>query len=146
MISCPHCNTTLNLEQLSEDKSARQVLGLLSRRAEMAYLCAYLGLFKPRKQALRWTRYQSLLEDLLNRWGNDPRLARALADTVEALRERRQQDNWRPLKDHNYFKAVLESLPMHSPAQPLLKQAQPDTRKPREIPLQEQLTDTSWAK
>lgn len=141
MITCPHCNSSLQLEQLTEDAAARHLFGLLGQSACAPALIAYLGLFKPQKQALRWSRAVVLAEEVLQQWNADPRLAAALVKTVEALREKRQTPAWRPLGNHNYLTSVLEGLPWHAPV--ALSQG-PD-RKSRDISLTEMLTDTSWA-
>lgn len=107
-------------------------------------MVAYLGLFKPRSQALRWTRAVALAEELLERWGNDTRLGEAMVKTVEALREKRQDPEWRPLTNHNYLSTVLVTVPERSG----LAARNGDrklARSTREISIEESLTDTSWA-
>lgn len=141
MITCPHCNSTLNLEQLTEDAQARRLFSLLRTSGCAAAIVAYLGLFKPAKQALRWSRASALAEELLQRWGTDPRLGTALTLTVEALREKRQSDGWRPLSNHNYLASVLQGLPPAAATLPA-----PERGKTRDRSLADDLHDTSWAK
>jgi hypothetical protein len=144
VITCPHCNSALNLEQLTEDAAARHLFGLLGQSHCGPAMVAYLGLFKPRSQALRWTRAVALAEDLLARWGADMRLSEALVRTVEALREKRLDPAWRPMTNHNYLASVLVTVP-ETNGLAVRSGGHPGSRKSRDIPLSEMLSDTSWA-
>ena len=112
-LTCPHCNSALSLETLTEDACARELFALIARcdAAVGGQLPAYLGLFKPRLQGLRWSRALALaqeLEQLLS--GAPPHVAQAaLAQTIEAMREKRQARGWKPLTGHGYLSRVLES-------------------------------------
>lgn len=119
-INCPNCQNVFPLEAGTEDLCARQFFGLMGKRPALAgALVAYLGLFKPRVQALRWSRALTLAQDALALCDNDARLNRALVDTVESLRDRRLQANWQPLTKHNYLIRVLENTPAEiAPAAP----------------------------
>lgn len=141
MITCPNCNSTLNLEQLTEDAAARHLFALIAQTGIASPIIAYLGLFKPRKQALRWSRAVQLTDEVLQLWGNDGRLGAALTKTVEAMREKRQAEHWRPLGNHNYLSSVIDGLPAHN-AMIVRKSA---TGKTRDRSLSDDLTDTSWA-
>lgn len=144
MITCPHCHSSLNLEQLTEDAAARHLFALIAQSNSGPAFVAYLGLFKPGKQALRWTRAVALAEEILERWGTDGRLGPALVKTVEALREKRQTPEWRPLSNHNYLASVLEGIPLRAAlAAGQVGVAAP--RKTRDISIEEHLRDTSWA-
>lgn len=144
MITCPHCNSALHLEQLTEDAAARHLFGLLGQSQCGPAIVAYLGLFKPRSQALRWTRAVALAEELLARWGADTRLGEAMVRTVEALREKRLDPAWRPMTNHNYLASVLVTVP-ESRGLAALKGGRKPARNTRDISIEESLTDTSWA-
>jgi len=117
-ITCPHCNTPFPLESASEDASARELFGELAARPVLAGpLIAYLGLFKPKKQALRWSRALGLARQVFELGCDEAALAVALAETVESLRQRRQSANWKPLTSHNYLASVCASR-QAAPRQP----------------------------
>lgn len=107
-LTCPHCNTTAPIESITEDNAARALFGLLGNLN--APMIAYLGLFKPRKQALRWSRALSLATDALALCDNHAVLAAALIETVESMRERRQHESWKPLTSHTYLERVISSV------------------------------------
>lgn len=111
-ITCPHCNNSYPLDALTEDHAARELFGLLQGGpVSAAPLLSYLGLFKPRQQALRWTRAKQLAVEVLalaHECGAAS-IDAALIETVEALRERRQAPAWKPLSNHNYLRSVIES-------------------------------------
>lgn len=144
MITCPHRNSSLNLEQLTEDATARHLFALLSQSGCGPSLIAYLGLFKPASQALRWTRALALAEEVLARWGADPRLGMAMVKTVDSLREKRQSEQWRPLGNHNYLASVIDGIEVHT-ALAAGQLGKPRPRSTRDIRIEEQLQDTSWA-
>jgi len=108
-IPCPHCHTPINIEAASEDDSARQLFGVLSKEITPA-MVAYLGLFKPRKQALRWSRAYLLANTALALCDDPALLNFAMVETVESMRERRQQASWKPLTNHNYLSSVINSI------------------------------------
>lgn len=127
-ITCPHCNTSHELEALADDASARELFALLGRLGPAGGpLTAYLGLFRPRVQALRWSRALALateVRDQAQAAGASPeQLAGALVETVEALREKRQAPGWRPLTGHNYLWRVLESRAARGAEGPMLSGA-----------------------
>ena len=114
-IICPHCNSRLELTALAEDAEARKLFGLLKDCGPAASaMVAYLGLFKPPKQALRWTRALKLAEEVLAML--DPleatldELATACLRTVAALDERRKGSEWQPLTSHRYLARVLDAV------------------------------------
>lgn len=125
---CPHCATPLSLDALTEDASARALLAQLARLGSAAApLTAYLGLFKPRQQSLRWSRALALAQQVIEHGepaGLDT-LASALVETVEAMREKRQAANWRPLTTHNYLWRVLENRQAQGVSAPALSSGTP---------------------
>ncbi len=112
---CPHCNSRLELSALAEDAEARALFGLLRECGPAtAPLIAYLGLFKPRAQALRWTRARRLAEEVLSlaqgRSAGLDELADACLRTLAALDERRKGSDWQPLGNHRYLARVLDAV------------------------------------
>ena len=113
IINCPHCHTTFPAESATEDLCARQLFGMAPRLGNAyAPLVAYLGLFKPRSQALRWSRALALAEQVqqLAEGVDNQVLATAMIETVEAKREERQHKSWKPFTNHRYMQKVLESV------------------------------------
>lgn len=112
---CPHCNSRLELSALAEDADARKLFGLLKDCGPAASaIVAYLGLFKPPKQALRWSRALKLAEELLAMLSQLEatldELATACLRTVAALDERRKGSDWQPLSSHRYLARVLDAV------------------------------------
>lgn len=112
---CPQCNSRLELAGLAEDAEARKLFGLLAQCGPAASaLIAYLGLFKPAKQALRWARAWRLAGEVLDMsraaGTSLDELASACLRTVAALDERRKESGWRPLTNHRYLARVLDAV------------------------------------
>lgn len=112
---CPHCNSRLELSALAEDMDSRTLFGLLKETGEAgSAMVAYLGLFKPSKQALRWVRALKLAREVIaiaDRCAADhAQLATACLRTVAALDERRKGSDWQPLSNHRYFEKVLAAV------------------------------------
>jgi len=114
--NCPHCHTPINIETAVEDDSARQLFGVLSKEITPA-MVAYLGLFKPRKQSLRWSRAYLLANTALALCEDRTLLNHAMIETVESMRERRQRPDWKPLTTHNYLSSVITTLSARDPGQ-----------------------------
>lgn len=111
IIICPHCHTPTPLDACVEDGAARELHALLpSAGVAAGPLIVYLGLFKPRKQALRWTRAVQLAREVLDLEADRARLAAALNATAESLRDKRQAPGWKPLTNHRYLLAVLDGI------------------------------------
>lgn len=117
-LTCPHCNQALSLETLSEDASARQLFALLPQFGPASGLVvAYLALFRPRVQALRWSRALALtnsLRDLRDEHQlSDRQLAWCIDRALASLHDKRQQagDSWKPLTSHGYLKKIMQSAP-----------------------------------
>ncbi len=118
---CPVCHSHLHLDQLVQDESGRQLLGLISK---LSYrmgptLVAYIGLFRPAKQDLSNSRAYSLALETLELTTNQPLLAEAMRETVQSLHNKRQQGENKPLANHNYLKRVLEAKAASTPPQPV---------------------------
>lgn len=111
---CPVCHSHISLEAIVQDDAGRELLALLAALdADLARpLVAYLGLFRPEKQDLRNLRALQLAREVLALASPGPRLALALAETVESLRAKAGP----PLKNHNYLRRVLEGTPEQAAA------------------------------
>ncbi|MDW7643430.1 MAG: hypothetical protein SCI25_00145 [Desulfuromonadales bacterium] len=110
-LRCPCCHTSNSLEAYTADDAGRELLGLLASSGPLFRpIVGYLGLFRPASRDLSHDRALKLAREVLE-IGADPRaLAQALSETVEAMRQKRQEGDVRPLKNHNYLKRVLESV------------------------------------
>lgn len=108
---CPICHSRINLEALTQDEAGRDLLALLARLDTQtgAGLVAYLGLFRSATRDLANDRALRLATETLDLCAAEdrPRLALALTETVEALRNKHPR---RPLKNHNYLTKVFESI------------------------------------
>jgi hypothetical protein len=114
-VICPNCNSRLELAALAEDADARKLFGLIGSLTDAgAPLISYLGLFKPQKQALRWSRALKLADEVLalaDRYAaQSDQLATACLRTVAALDERRKGSDWQPLSNHRYLEKVLVAV------------------------------------
>lgn len=111
-ITCPHCNTRVELEAAVEDECARAFMRLLRRLGPAApHAIGYVMLFKPLIQSLRWSRALALLEDViqLTEQHGEVAVGQALAETVGAMQQK-QGPSWRPLTGHGYLRKVLDSV------------------------------------
>lgn len=115
-LTCPHCNIPLDLEALSEDDTQRQLFQMLGNLGIVAgHLIAYISLFRPAKQTMKWTQaYKRASEALIARdelGATDAMLAVALSETVNSVRNKWSQNGRVPLTGHNYLKKVLANTP-----------------------------------
>ncbi len=108
---CPVCHSHIALEAIVQDDCARELLGVLSglEATLSRALVAYLGLWRPAKQDLRWDRALRLAREVLALEDDPQRLAWALSETVEAIRAK---GGVLPIKSHGYLKRVLEGAPL----------------------------------
>lgn len=114
---CPLCHGAFSIEALCQDQAGRDLLCLVAKVGPVApALLAYLSLFRSEKRALAYDRALRLATEVLELPSGPGRLTAALTETVEALRSKREQGQAKPLKNHNYLKRVLESLPESMPA------------------------------
>jgi Glu-tRNA(Gln) amidotransferase subunit E-like FAD-binding protein len=111
-LRCPVCHAEAALEAWAEDEAAREMMALLSTLdATLGRpLVAYLGLFRSKTRALAWDRAVRLARDVLALELDEAVLAQALSETVEAMRQKREAGDIRPLENHNYLKRVAESV------------------------------------
>lgn len=102
----------MSIETLVQDEAARELLALRGETAAVVWphLVAYLGLFRSPSRALAWDRALRLAKEVLEIPAVPNVLATALAETVEAMRQKRGSGAAKPLSNHNYLKRVLESV------------------------------------
>ncbi|WP_183360444.1 hypothetical protein [Geomonas limicola] len=77
-------------------------------------LLSYLTLFRSEKRALSFERALKLAKEALQLSADPAQLEAAMAETVEAMRTKREQGQGTALKNHNYLKKVLGSTPTAS--------------------------------
>jgi len=113
---CPCCYSEFGLEQMLADDAAREVMGLISQlpKGSARLLVQYTGLFRPRKQALSWDRAHKLISEA-STLAKPATLNTALTQTIDAMRAKQKSGEWTPLKNHNYLKQVIQSLPEVQP-------------------------------
>lgn len=116
-LTCPACGAVASLEAMANDKAARGVAVLFGRLPPevAAAVPAYLALFRPEKQGLRWTRAEKILAELVGyvregftRSGRRCRPSAAIwADALAQVADRNLR---RPLKGHGYLLEVVLDL------------------------------------
>lgn len=118
---CPVCHAHLHLDALVNDDAAREMLALLAPldgglgRA----LVAYIGLFRPEKSDLSFSRALKLTNETLALTPNHDWLRVALGQTITSIRNARSEGQARSLTNHNYLKKVLSSIDeqaVHAPS------------------------------
>jgi len=112
--NCPTCNSRHSLDTVVEEEAARKMMGLLAGLdADFGMATAsYLSLFRPKKQALRWTRAYALaktVKALAEQHGFEV-LAASMIETVASMSEKRATPHWKYLTTHNYLKSVMETV------------------------------------
>lgn len=118
-ITCPSCASKYDLTAAVNDASARRFAALMGglQPAVARHIPAYLGLFKPASQGLRWSRMLTLLEDIepeiraarVERNGRDWVAPPALwADAMQTMIDKRGLKL--PLKGHGYLREIVASL------------------------------------
>lgn len=109
---CPICHANIHLDALVNDDAAREMLTLLAPldgglgRA----LVAYIGLFRPEKSDLSFSRALRLANETLELSPNKDWLRVALGQTITSIRSARSDGQARSLTNHNYLKKVLTSI------------------------------------
>lgn len=117
---CPLCHGAFSIEALVQDQAGRDLLCMVVKAGPLApTLLSYLSLFRSEKRALAYDRALKLAQEVMELSGNQAHLAAAMAETAEALRQKREQGQAKPLKNHNYLRRVLENQIPPSP--PFLK-------------------------
>lgn len=106
---CPVCHSRIHLEALVQDHAGRDLLALLARLEKNTgtALVTYLGLFRSPRRDLANDRALRLAQEVLELSSGQPLLT-ALTQTVESMRSKQQQGEFKPLANHNYLKRVLQ--------------------------------------
>lgn len=145
---CPVCHSRIGLEQLAQDEAGRELLALLAKLDTHTgtALLGYLGLFRPAHRDLANDRALRLAQEAITleapQW-----LAPALAETTEAIKQKRTAGETKPLANHNYLKQVLASVVSRGTNAPaIVGQAAPAVGYATNAGSLSRLTDTSWAK
>lgn len=109
---CPCCHSRISIEQMAQDECTTELLGLLVDYADISKsLVIYLGLFRSGKRDLASDRALKLAKEVITLSPERNRLAAAMNETVQAMRQKQDQGAFKPLSNHNYLKRVLETLP-----------------------------------
>ena len=110
-LRCPICHSSNSIEAYTSDADGRELLILLAKSGPLfGPLASYLGCFRPATRDLAHNRALRLAQEVLA-LDIEPRiLVMALGETVEALRRKRDQGTFKPLKDHRYLQSVIETV------------------------------------
>lgn len=121
ILICPSCGAAHSAEGWENDATARQALQASTKlpASVNSVLLAYLGLFRPEKQALRWSKSLKMINELsaMIAQGHiqiQGKVARPCpphlwAQAMEQMVERRPQLSL-PLKNHNYLRQIAWQL------------------------------------
>ncbi|AUZ85805.1 hypothetical protein [Methylophaga nitratireducenticrescens] len=98
---CPSCHSKISIEQMAQDKSASDLLGLLIDLPEGIgrALVSYIGLFRSSKRDLANDRALKLANEVLELSEDKGRLAVAMGDTVQSMRTKQDEGSFKPLRD-----------------------------------------------
>jgi len=111
---CPVCHSRISLDQLTQDEAGRELLGLLSQLDTLAgnALVMYLGLFRPATRDLSNDRALRLAREVeaMGKGSVTLELSTAMSETVESMRLKQTEGQFKPLSNHNYLKRVLETV------------------------------------
>lgn len=109
---CPVCHSRISLDQCIQDEAGRGMLTVITKLdAHIATgLVTYVGLFRAASRDLANDRALRLMNEVLALSSDHNALARALHETVEAMRQKQVQGGFEALKNHNYLKKVLGSV------------------------------------
>ena len=121
ILICPSCGAAHSAEGWENDATARQALQASTKLPESvnSVLLAYLGLFRPAKQALRWSKSLKMITELsaMIAQGHiqiQGKVARPCpphlwAQAMDAVTDRRATLTL-PLKNHNYLRQVAYQI------------------------------------
>ncbi len=114
---CPVCHSNIHLDALTNDDAAKEMLTMLAPMdgGFARALVAYMGLFRPAKSDLSFSRAVKLGQEVLLLSSNKDWLRAALEETIlkiqaGKLQAANSQGQARQLTNHNYLKKVLESV------------------------------------
>lgn len=118
---CPSCGACCSAEAWGNDAKAREVLAAIAAMEQPTLVVRYLGLFRPASRGLAWDRAGRAVADLRGllgaaelAWkGGRPLPVRPglWFSAMEIVVEKEAAGKLvRPLKDHNFLKAVAYDL------------------------------------
>ena len=112
-VKCPSCFAEFDILAALNNAAGSQLLQKLAALdASLSRpLYVYLTLFRSPKRALSYEKALRLAEEVLALSTNQVQLADALQKVVDALREKQLAGGFKPLKNHNYLKRVIEDVP-----------------------------------
>lgn len=112
-IKCPCCYAKYDLQTVFEDESARNLLKIMSSldRAISYPLYVYITLFRSPKRDMSSEKELRLVREVLGLGASPAQLMSALQKVVEVMREKQVSGGFKPLKNHNYLKRVIEDTP-----------------------------------
>lgn len=111
-ITCTCCFARFSLDAAVQDDAARELSAMMAKLDKECSqpLIAYIGLFRSRTRALAWERALRLAQEVMALGTDKAALGAALSETVNSMRDKQAQANWKPLSNHNYLKRVLDSV------------------------------------
>lgn len=109
---CPICNGRSSVEAILQTEAGQAYMRRLLNLPDYVRfpLGRYVLMFAAAGREMAYDRRLRLVEETLALATDHRRLGVALAETVEALMQKREAGDVRPLKNHNYLKRVLESV------------------------------------
>ena len=118
-LTCPECGAHGSATMFASDATARQTLALsLNLPAPIqADLESYIALFRPQKRGLSWGKIKRIVVELDKlvkadrlTWNHQPPVKCPPRVWAEAMQVVIDGDITRPLKNHNYLRAVAYDL------------------------------------
>lgn len=113
-LKCPCCHAKFSIEQLTQDEAARELLTM--RPTLLPSMMPYLTLFRSGKRDLAFDKALQLIREVVELSADLHQLETALGETVRAIRNKRDEGQFKALKDHKYLMRVLESTPASNPS------------------------------
>jgi hypothetical protein len=112
---CPICHSRFSLEALIQDEATSDLVAFVNdlEKPHKAALVGYIGLFRSAKRDLASDRALRLCHEVVA-LGPIAQLVPALNHTLESMRAKQQQGQFKPLTNHNYLKRVIENYSLNS--------------------------------
>lgn len=120
---CPHCKSEITATDIAKAEVQRQFMHTVGKLEPATYLAIskYIGLFRPEKRGLADERALKLVQETLELCANYKQLAAACEQTFDQIMAKRRTDNqFKPLKNHNYLKQVIPTLAEKYKANPAM--------------------------
>ncbi len=126
---CPTCHSRISLEAVVQDESGRELMALLAKTNSgyAKILVSYLGLFRSPSRDLSNDRALKLTKEISAISENKSHIKMALYETVQSMHLKQDKRQFKPLKNHNYLKAILKNITeqpgQHQVAVPVKREA-----------------------